>query len=148
VEKIGTLRFKGLKNMSRAIEDRGWIGVDLDGTLAEYHGWPADGGIGPPIPEMLNRVKQWVHRMIHHEDIAVRIMTARVCPVGRQSPDECADQERKIRAWCLEHIGVELPVTYSKDFQMITLYDDRCIQVEHNTGRLVVDAVRARGSSD
>lgn len=37
----------------------GWIGVDLDGTLAEYHGWD-DGRIGAPIPKMVQRVKQWL----------------------------------------------------------------------------------------
>ena len=31
----------------------------LDGTLAEYHGW-GDGGIGKPIPAMVNRVKAWL----------------------------------------------------------------------------------------
>ena len=33
----------------------GWIGVDLDGTLAEYHGWNG-GAIGEPVPAMLARV--------------------------------------------------------------------------------------------
>ena len=35
----------------------GWIGVDLDGTLAEYHGWKGSEHIGPPIPLMVERVK-------------------------------------------------------------------------------------------
>lgn len=37
----------------------GWIGVDLDGTLAEYHGW-GNGEIGDPVPAMLERVKKWL----------------------------------------------------------------------------------------
>ena len=49
-----------------------WIGVDLDGTLAEYHGWN-DGKIGEPIQLMVERVKRWLA-----EGKSVRIMTARV----------------------------------------------------------------------
>src|SRR5690349_18780615 len=56
----------------------GWIGVDLDGTLAEYHGWKGVEHIGPPIPEMVARVKQWLA-----EGRDVRIFTAR-CSEGDQ----------------------------------------------------------------
>lgn len=35
-----------------------WIGVDLDGTLAEYNGQLS--GIGDPINPMMNRVKRWL----------------------------------------------------------------------------------------
>ena len=38
----------------------GWIGVDLDGTLAEYHEWVGIHHIGKPIPLMLERVKKWL----------------------------------------------------------------------------------------
>ena len=52
----------------------GWIGVDLDGTLAQYGGW--NGGlIGDPVPLMLQRVKEWIA-----DGKDVRIMTARVAP--------------------------------------------------------------------
>ena len=37
----------------------GWIGVDLDGTLAEYQGYYA-GAIGAPIRPMLVRVQEWL----------------------------------------------------------------------------------------
>ena len=51
----------------------GWIGVDLDGTLAEYDGWVGPQHIGKPVPLMVDRVK----RMLDYgED--VRIFTARV----------------------------------------------------------------------
>lgn len=125
-------------NENRPIEERGWVGVDLDGTLAEYHGWPQDGGIGKPIPAMLKRVKKWVEYM-HRGDMAVRIMTARVCPIGRPPDQDCAEYKARIEAWCLEHIGEVLPVVYEKDFRMVTLYDYRCREVEMNTGRLVRD---------
>mgnify|MGYP001571142490 FL=1 len=115
----------------------GWYGVDLDGTLAEYHGWPADGSIGSPVPAMVERVKRW-----HAEGREVRIVTARVAATGRVNAEgerddwEFADaQKLKIRDWCLAHLGFSLPVTCKKDMQMETLWDDRCVQVEPNTGR-------------
>jgi hypothetical protein len=57
---------------------KGWIGVDLDGTLAEYHGWVGPEYIGPPIPAMLDRVKLWLE-----EGRTVKIFTAR-CSVPEQ----------------------------------------------------------------
>lgn len=38
----------------------GWIGVDLDGTLAEYGGWKGADHIGAPVPAMLARVRAWL----------------------------------------------------------------------------------------
>lgn len=112
----------------------GWIGVDLDGTLAEYHGW--DGGnIGKPIPEMVERVKGWLA-----EGIEVRIVTARVAPGPDVNGDlfERNEQHGKIGEWCEQHIGVTLPVTCVKDFAMIELWDDRAVRVEKNTGRRIL----------
>ena len=54
---------------------RGWIGVDLDGTLAYYDGWKGPEAIGEPIPRMVDRVLGWVN-----EGREVRILTARVSP--------------------------------------------------------------------
>ena len=105
-----------------------WIGVDLDGTLAEYHGWdPSNPGIGKPIPAMVERVKEWLAA-----GTEVKIMTARVAhEIGS------AFAREEIEMWCIEHIGQKLDVTCTKDYAMICLYDDRCIQVEMNTGRLI-----------
>ena len=44
---------------------------------------------------------------------------------------------KPVEDWCLAHFGVRLPVTNVKDFGMIELWDDRCIQVHVNTGRHV-----------
>lgn len=101
----------------------GWIGVDLDGTLAMYDRWNGAEEIGEPIPKMLNRVKRWLS-----EGREVRIFTARVCFGDKQ---RCRPA---IEAWCLKHIGRVLPVTCEKDFGMIELWDDRCVQVMTNTG--------------
>lgn len=108
----------------------GWIGVDLDGTLAMHSGGKVD-AIGAPIPPMVRRVKGWLD-----EGKDVRILTARV---GRGM----SDVERKkaaadIRVWCRRFIGKELPVTACKDYAMEVLYDDRAVQVIHNTGELML----------
>ena len=115
----------------------GWIAVDLDGTLAEYNGWRGATHIGAPIPKMVDRVKQWLA-----EGKDVRIFTARVyAPTGPaydpKREREAIDAGVAIAQWCIEHIGKELPVTCTKDYGMIVLYDDRCRQVEQNTGRII-----------
>lgn len=104
-----------------------WIGVDLDGTLAEYHGWPPDGSIGPPVTLMRDRVKSWLA-----EGRKIKIFTARVSR-GTDDPD-LAQQQEFIRAWTLEHLGQEVEATCTKDFGMVQLWDDRCVQVVFNTG--------------
>lgn len=110
--------------------DNGWIGVDLDGTLARYDGWVDEFTIGEPIPLMLDRVKQWIA-----EGKNVRIFTARVGG-GREDPHRSKIIEA-IKNWCLANIGVKLPVVCCKDYSMIELWDDRCVQVESNTGVVV-----------
>jgi hypothetical protein len=99
----------------------GWIGVDLDGTLAEYHGW-VDGEIGKPVPAMLERVKKWLA-----QGQTVKIFTARVCTGD-------VEQTKKIQDWCEFYLGQRLDVTATKDFAMIELWDDRCVQVVPNMG--------------
>jgi hypothetical protein len=108
---------------------RGWFGFDLDGTLALYDGWKGAHHIGDPIEPMVALVRTWIA-----EGRRIKIFTARVADV---SPEERLEIEAVIRAWCREHIGQALPVTATKDMAMIALYDDRCVQVEKNTGRLI-----------
>lgn len=103
-----------------------WTGVDLDGTLAEYHGMSTGSKIGDPIGPMVERVKRWLA-----EGRDVRIFTARVStPVAAYREQE----ERKIEAWCREHLGRALPITCKKDPQMVELWDDRAVEVRTNTG--------------
>jgi len=124
-------------------DPRGWIGVDLDGTLALYNEVYGVETVGPPIPKMLARVQQWLN-----EGANVRIFTARVYPLALVNPDEdldstvfihdrevfAKDQVVKIREWCQFHLGKSLPITCQKDFLMIQLWDDRCVQIIPNTG--------------
>ena len=100
----------------------GWIGVDLDGTLAFYDGWKGPSHIGPPVPTMVNRVKTWLR-----EGKEVKIFTARAS-VPELIPF--------IEEWCKTHLGVVLPVTNIKDFGMIELWDDRAVGVIPNTGKV------------
>lgn len=105
----------------------GWIGVDLDGTLAHYDEWVSVDHIGEPIEPMRARVLAW---LMQGRD--VRIFTARV------SDPAVADQAREaIDRWCEEHLGRTLPITNQKDYGMVELWDDRCVQVVTNEGRRV-----------
>jgi len=116
----------------------GWIGVDFDGTIAHYEGWNG-GELGKPIASMVERVKKWLA-----EGHTVKIFTARVGATGLISGvgnhdgiDFANEQRQKIQQWCLEHLGIELEVTATKDFAMIELWDDRAVQVKANTGEPV-----------
>lgn len=125
------------------MSNNGWIGVDLDGTLAFYDHWRGPQHIGEPIPAMLDRVKNWLA-----EGRDVRIFTARVdggtvaLSMGSKDGEACRNVsvvEGHIHAWCEKHLGKVLPVTCRKDFGMIELWDDRCVQVIPNTGQTVAD---------
>ena len=109
----------------------GWIGVDLDGTLASYGEWKGPKHIGDPVPKMLDRVKLWIA-----QGKDVRIFTARVS--GPRADVLAVDETIEcIDNWCLMHIGHKLPITCTKDYGMVELWDDRAIQVKMNTGERV-----------
>lgn len=99
----------------------GWYGVDLDGTLAHYSGWKGPDHVGPPIPEMLDRVKNWLN-----DGRQVKIFTARASNPAYLPP---------IREWLRQHGLPELEITNVKDFGMIECWDDRAVEVITNTGR-------------
>lgn len=104
----------------------GWIGVDLDGTLAVYSGWKGPTNIGAPVPAMLERVKAWLAA-----GQEVKIFTARVA---------CFEPYRSevikaVHEWLESHGLPRLDVTNVKDMLMLELWDDRAVQVEKNTGR-------------
>jgi hypothetical protein len=104
----------------------GWIGVDLDGTLAEYHDWIGLTYIGKPIPAMVDRVKRWLS-----DGYEVRIFTARC---SQATTREVGLAIQAVHEWCIQVFGRVLPVTNVKDRDMIELWDDRAVQVERNTG--------------
>ncbi len=111
----------------------GWIGVDLDGTLAHYEGWKGVMYIGAPIPAMMDRVKRWLA-----EGRDVRIFTARISHDGTEDRLMEAQLARTaIEHWCRHYVGRVLQITNVKDYAMIELWDDRAVQVHANTGEMV-----------
>ena len=106
---------------------KGWIGVDLDGTLAHYDRWRGATHIGAPVAKMVGHVKTW----LAHGDYDVKVFTARVSSRDEQ---ERAAVEQAIHVWCEEHIGQRLEVVCAKDYAMVALFDDRATQVRPNTG--------------
>ena len=97
----------------------------MDGTLAYDNPRLSLSKIGDPIPPMLARVKKMVDN-----GMRVKIFTARASDT---------EQLPIIRKWLAENGLPELEITNIKDYSMLRLYDDRCIQVERNTGRLISD---------
>lgn len=121
-----------------APQPKGWIGVDLDGTLAHYTHYQGPTHIGPPVPAMVERVKRWLA-----EGHDVRIFTARVaCFAETDDPHAVFSI---IEEWCIKHIGQELPITCIKDSRMWELWDDRAVQVIPNTGMPVGASSRGLG---
>ncbi len=111
------------KHLNEQTND-GWIGVDLDGTLAEYNGWEGIEHIGKPIPKMMNRVKNWLDN-----GQQVKIFTARVSEGNKAI--------KPILDWLSANDLPKLDITNVKDMKMIELWDDRCKQVEINTGNVI-----------
>lgn len=105
-------------------ESHGWIGVDLDGTLAHYDEWLGPHHIGDPIEPMVERIRAW-----QASGLEVRIFTARASDYRHR---------RFVELWLERHGLVELKVTNQKDYGMIELWDDRCVQIQANTGEPVL----------
>jgi hypothetical protein len=97
-----------------------WIGVDLDGTLAEYQGAMGK-RIGAPIAAMLGMV-----RALIDSGIEVRIFTARASD---------PNQLPAIKGWLKRHGLGQCPVTNIKDFDCHLIIDDRAVRAEWNKGR-------------
>lgn len=114
---------------------QGWIGVDLDGTVAHYDQWRGDEHVGAAIPAMVERIHGWLQAGVH-----VKIFTARVWGIRSPDPERRAKAEKAhgvISTWCIVHIGRALEITNEKDYDMIELWDDRAVQVRKNTGERV-----------
>ena len=131
----------------------GWIGFDLDGTLAKYDGWKGIDHIGEPVGPMVDLVKK-----LHAEGKKVKILTARVAPrpdeegnlveqsimvdPGIQGPRRMFARDF-IRNWCVDNLGFIPEITHEKDHLMLDLYDDRCHQVIPNTGATVEEVAES-----
>jgi hypothetical protein len=105
--------------------DKPWVGVDLDGTLAVHEDLMRLDRVGAPIPATMDLVRKMIN-----DGIRVKIFTARASD---------PTQLTIIRKWLAANDLPPLEITNVKDYMMSRLYDDRCIQVEKNTGRLIGD---------
>lgn len=101
-------------------QDPSWIGVDLDGTLAQHDGDVGGDHIGEPIPLMMTFVKHLLQ-----EGKRVKIFTARA-----SAPEKIP----AVKEWIEKHGLGDLEITNEKDQYMIKLYDDRAAKVIRNTG--------------
>lgn len=99
------------------------IACDLDGSLAEYHGWKGVEHIGEPIPAMMERVKRWIG-----EGKEVVIFTARLDEPGAFP---------HIKRWLRENGLEALRVTNRKESKMGEFWDDRAVALETNTGKVL-----------
>ncbi len=103
--------------------NHGWIGVDLDGTLAHHDSFVGWDVIGEPIPSMMARVREWVDKRQR-----VKIFTARASTTVGVA---------HVRKWLIKHGLGDLETTNAKDMDMIAMWDDRAITVERNTGKIL-----------
>lgn len=135
------------------VENRGWIGVDLDGTCFTYHEWVGWNVFGEPIAPMIERIRGWLA-----EGRDVRVVTARVGLPFHYHPNETfygvskrhkcrvtgvlfsdADMIDAIQDLFQRHVGRRLPVQCYKDADMTQLWDDRAVQIVPNTGATLAE---------
>ncbi len=110
---------------------RKWIGVDFDGTLSrDKHYRDSPYQVGEPIPAMVSRVREWIAK-----GYTVKLLTARMNPVSHTGAiRDIQKMEVLLKAWCVEHLGVELECVMGKDGLMEVLWDDRAVQVIRDVG--------------
>lgn len=113
--------------------NKAWVGFDFDGTLAEYHGFSREGALGRPIPATVKLLQKHFY-----EGDRVKIFSARVT-TDTENPDDAEMWRGRIEDWCHQHLGFAPEVTNVKDHHCRMLYDDRAVQVEINTGRILGD---------
>ena len=143
-------------NDTHGEQGRGWYGFDLDGTLAVYDGWRGIGHIGAPVAPMVALIRRMYFTA---PGFRVKILTARVAPRSNvetlpnpylenhwciEEPDERPWTMKStwtalefIQDWCWTHLGFVPEITHEKDHLMLNLFDDRVVQVEPNTGRVL-----------
>lgn len=108
-----------------------WVGFDFDGTLAVYDRWRGDEHLGKPVELMVHRVQNYIER-----GYTCKVFTTRVAEEEGRDVARC---RRLIEDWTEAHIGTRLEVTNIKDKGMLQLFDDRCVQVIKNTGKIVIN---------
>ena len=102
------------------MEQKPWIGVDLDGTLAHHTRHKGLSFIGKPIDRMARRVRRW-----HNAGKRVKIFTARA-----HDPKAAS----YIKKWLKDNGLPDLEITNVKDPGMIRMWDDRAVPMVKNKG--------------
>ena len=110
----------------------GWVGFDLDGTIAQYTEFKGWQHIGDPVPGFIYLIKK-----LRAAGITCKIFTARCSAESRAIDGLTFEQvEKVIQDWTEKYIGERLPVTAEKGCSMIFFFDDSAVQVDKNTGNL------------
>ena len=104
------------------------IAFDLDGTLAEYHGWQGIDHIGKPVPAMVKILDQ--HLRAGDECC---IFTSRVSG----DAEESNMARHHIAKWLRKYYLPPLDITCIKSKKIRVFYDDRAISVIANTGKTI-----------
>lgn len=107
-----------------------YIGFDLDRTLAHYDHWRGAGHIGRPVKPMLDLVRRFLAA-----HTPCRVITARMAPDHTQEERDAFIAAWNV--WSMHHLGTVLTVQAHKCMKMLELYDDRCVAVEPNTGKIL-----------
>lgn len=121
--KAALKRSFGKKLPSKKPEHEHWYGYDLDGTLAKDDGWKGKEYIGEPIEKTRSRIEKKLEA-----GQKVKIFTARA-----SDPKTIP----YIKEWLKQNNIPLLEITNKKDPGMVSLEDDRAVQVRKNTGNLV-----------
>jgi len=115
--------------MEKKKTSNSYIGIDLDGTVAEYKSWLGLDHIGGPIVDIIEKVKVLVAT-----GVTVKIFTARVS----QATESDNQHAREVIWTWLEKNGLpKLEITNEKDYSMCQCWDDRARQVIPNSGVFV-----------
>lgn len=112
-------------------QERGWIGVDIDGTLAYYDKYKGPGIIGAPIQPMVEKVK----KVLDEDVYDVRIFTSRVNPA--LPINDLLVEQKAIAKFTKDVFGVSIPSTAIKDHLCVEIWDDRARQVVLNKGKFI-----------
>tara|TARA_R110000744_G_C19371578_1_gene562711 strand:- start:14633 stop:15208 length:576 start_codon:yes stop_codon:yes gene_type:complete len=96
------------------------IAIDLDGTLAEYHGWKGIEYIGNPVKPVVERLMA-----LHNNGFKVVIFTARANDLAAIP---------HIEMWLAMNGLPRLDITNIKRKEFVEIWDDRAVSVQRNTG--------------
>jgi len=143
---------------------QGWYGFDLDGTLAVYDGWHGIDHIGQPVKPMIDLIKRLHAEGKVVKIVTARVAPRKLGDgtVGLESAMISSEDMRQfyngkddnpfengnvthvrlnakevVAYWCSKNLGFIPEIVYQKDYLMLSLFDDRVVQVEPNTGRIL-----------